>query len=236
MSKRVLLIEDDPDIVDIISINLPKYGFSVEALTDGVSGLERARRGGFDLAVLDLMLPGIDGLEICRELRAENKDVFIIITSGRDGESDKVVGLELGADDYLTKPYSVVELVARMKVLFRREEATRNRVDSSAAVLTFGGLMIDPEMRLVTVDSNTISLTAIEFDLLLFLARHPGRPFTREELAAHVWDSTASGVDGTISAQLSRLRKRLEKDPKNPKYVKTVWGIGYQFARREELE
>jgi len=234
MSRRVLIVEDDRDISHLVGLHLKDINCDVEAVTDGLSGLERARDGGHDLIILDIMLPGIDGLEICRRVRARSDYTPILMLTARSSEVDRVLGLELGADDYLTKPFSILELVARVKALFRRMEALQSTdADSGQAPIHFSELSIEPDKRSVLVRGEPITLTAKEFDLLLHFARQPGRVFTRGQLLDSVWGYGHEGYEHTVNSHINRLRSKIEENPAAPRYILTVWGVGYRFAEAE---
>lgn len=232
--KRILVIEDDPDIGDMLEINLRDEGFAVEIATDGAAGLGRLKAQPYDLVVLDLMLPGMDGLEICREIRRMPHYQPIVIISAKSTETQRVLGLELGADDYLTKPFSVPELIARIRALFRRIEAMDRESQTKAGVVVCGPLNINPLGRTVTLNGQAISLTVKEFELLLFFARNPGQVFTRVTLLDRVWGYTHDGYEHTVNSHINRLRAKIERDPAQPEFIQTVWGIGYKFAGFEE--
>ena len=227
MSRRVLVIEDDPTVSEVVVRYLEHEGFLVEAVRDGDAGLASARAAPPALVVLDLMLPGIDGLEVCRRLRSL-APVPIVMLTARGDEEDRVVGLELGADDYVSKPFSPRELTARVKAVLRRADAPV-RVDH-AGVLTFadGHGRIDLGAREVRVGDLLVALTAREFDLLAHLALHPRRAFRREELLEDVWGYTY-GDTATVTVHIRRLREKIERDPSDPTHLKTVWGVGYRF-------
>jgi len=231
MARRVLIVEDDRDIAHLVSLHLKDIDCEAETVTDGRRGLERAHEGEHDLIILDLMLPGIDGLEICRRVRARSDYTPILMLTARNSEVDRVLGLELGADDYLTKPFSVLELVARVKALFRRIEALKS-VDASREdePLNLPEMSIEPDKRRVMVRGESVHLTAKEFDLLLHFARHPGRVFTRAQLLDRVWGYGHDGYEHTVNSHINRLRSKIEEDPAQPQYILTVWGIGYRFA------
>lgn len=230
VTKQILVIEDDADIGDMLGINLREEGYAVEIARDGGVGLNLLRNGRYDLLLLDLMLPGANGLEICRETRRMEHYLPIIIISSKAAETQRVLGLELGADDYLTKPFSILELIARIRALFRREEAMRRQVQAKSGVLEFGDLRIDPVSHEVTLAGQTVSLTGKEFELLLFFARHPGKVFTRLALLDQVWGYGHDGYEHTVNSHINRLRGKIETDPAKPDYIQTVWGVGYKFA------
>jgi len=228
--KRILVIEDDADIGDMLGINLRDEGFEVEIATDGAKGLGRVKSQPYDLVVLDLMLPGIDGLEICREIRRMPRYQPIVIISAKTTETQRVLGLELGADDYLPKPFSILELIARIRALFRRVEAMERESQAKAGVVACGPLNIDPLGHTVKLDGRPVSLTAKEFELLLFFARNPGQVFSRLTLLDRVWGYAHDGYEHTVNSHINRLRAKIERDPAQPEFIQTVWGVGYKFA------
>ena len=229
---RVLIVEDDAHIAEILQLHLRDEGYAVTHAADGDAGVRRLEEGGWDALVLDLMLPGIDGLEICRRARAMTRYVPIIITSARSSEVHRILGLELGADDYLAKPFSVLELVARVKALLRRAQAIARdvRAEGAEAVFDAGGLRIDALAREAAVDGRTVDLTPREFDLLWFFARHPGQVFSRMDLLNRVWGYRHDGYEHTVNTHINRLRAKVEADPAAPRRILTVWGAGYKFA------
>jgi DNA-binding response OmpR family regulator len=234
--RKVLLVEDDRDISHLVKLHLEDEGYTVLVSADGDEGLQRARQQRYDLIILDLMLPGIDGLEICRRLRGETDYVPILMLTAKTSEVDRIVGLELGADDYLTKPFSIRELVARVKAIFRRVNATVPQSDlSDSPGIRLGELLIETDKRKVTLSGRTIILTAKEYDLLHHFASHPGRVYTRTQLLDQVWGYGYEGYEHTVNSHINRLRGKIESDPANPIYVLTVWGVGYRFAEPQEL-
>lgn len=232
MPHQVLIIEDDPDIARLVALHLEDIECASHIAGDGAEGLRAFRRGGFDLVVLDLMLPGVDGVVVCQALRALPGYVPILMLTAKSAELDRVLGLEVGADDYLTKPFSIRELQARIKALLRRVAALRSRDTPEPARIVFGGLVIDEARRGVRVDGRKVVLTAKEFDLLLFFARHPGRVYNRAELLDKVWGYGHDGYEHTVNSHINRLRAKIELDPAKPRYMLTVWGVGYKFAER----
>jgi two-component system alkaline phosphatase synthesis response regulator PhoP len=228
MRKTVLVVDDEPKIVKVVSDYLERAGYRVVTAGDGQMALTVARHERPSLVILDLMLPTIDGLDVCQRLRQEplTADVPIIMLTARVDETERVVGLELGADDYVTKPFSPRELVARVRAVLRRTEGDR----SAAALLRVGDLTIDLVRRSVLVGERPVELTPTEFDLLAVLARRPGQPFTREQLLNLVYDVAYAGYDRTIDAHIKNLRRKLEEDSRNPRYILTVHGIGYKFS------
>lgn len=228
--KRILIVEDDAHIAELLGLHLRDEGYEVVHAADGDSGLRLLEGGGWDLLVLDLMLPGVDGLEICRRARAMIRYTPIIVTSARASEVHRIIGLELGADDYLAKPFSMMELVARVKALLRRVEALARDARLDGGVLEIAGLRIDPLSRVATVDGNAVDLTPREFDLLYFFARHPGKVFSRMALLNQVWGYQHDGYEHTVNTHINRLRLKVETDPAEPRRILTVWGKGYRFA------
>ncbi len=244
MNRKVLIIEDDPHIAQLVRIHVEDLGCETVVADTGDDGLAAWRAGGIDLVVLDLMLPGQDGLSVCREIRASEgrasgdrasggsseNYVPILMLTARSGELDRVLGLELGADDYLTKPFGVAELTARVKALFRRVDALSAPRDLIAdAVIERDGLHIDADRRRVRVDGAPVELTAREFDLLWHFASHPGRVFSRTQLLDAVWGYHHEGYEHTVNTHINRLRAKIERNPAQPHYIRTVWGVGYRF-------
>jgi DNA-binding response OmpR family regulator len=240
MSKpdKILIVEDDPYVADLVEIHLKDLGYELERAADGLAGLEKVQEHDYALVILDLMLPKLDGIEVCKRIRAENKYTPILMLTAKSEELDKVLGLELGADDYLTKPFSVRELTARIKALFRRIEADREKTDKKdkTAELIFRELRISLEKRKVILAGQTVELTAKEFDLLALFAAHPGRAYSRQELLDLVWGHQFDGYDHTVNSHINRLRSKIEKNPAAPKFIQTVWGVGYRFVEPEELD
>ena len=229
-TRRILVIEDDSDIARMLALNLRLEGYAVEVEEDGEAGVARLRTETFDLLVLDLMLPGIDGLAICREVRGMACYLPIIIVSAKATETHRVLGLELGADDYLVKPFSLPELAARVRAVLRRMDAVESLAATRSGVVRCGRLSIDPVARELLVDGAVVSLTAREFDLLFFFARHPDRVFTRMELLDRVWGYTHDGYEHTVNSHMNRLRAKIEIDPSRPLMLLTVWGRGYKLC------
>lgn len=227
---RVLLVEDESDIADMLALNLRAEGFDVEIAATGEDGMALFTASPPSLIILDLMLPGTDGLEICRRIRASAEYVPIIILSAKSSETQRVVGLELGADDYLTKPFSMAELVARVHAVMRRMIAAERLAQTRAGIIHHGPLHIDPIAREVRLGDRDIALTSKEFDLLAFFARNAGRAFKRMELLDHVWGRAHEGYEHTVNSHINRLRNKIESDPAKPGYILTVWGVGYRFA------
>ena len=229
MARRVLVVEDEAMVAEVVERYLKRDGYDVDVAHDGQAGLDAFHRLAPDLVVLDVMLPGIDGLEVCRQIRAEGATPVILLTA-RDREADKINGLGLGADDYVTKPFSPRELVARVEAVLRRAASSANGATTSArGELHFSELKIDPVKRTVLLRDEPVALTAREFDLLLYFAEHPGRVFTREQLMDAIWDQDFEGDAGTVTVHVRRLRTKIEQDPSRPAYLRTVWGVGYKF-------
>ena len=226
MRAKVLVVDDEPMVAEVVSRYLGREGYDVATADDGAKALEMARSWEPDLIVLDLMLPKVDGIEVCRTLRAECQ-VPIIMLTARGEETDRIVGLELGADDYVVKPFSPRELVARINAVLRR--ATVAPAISPDGTLHFPGLSINAKGRVVEANGRPAELTAKEFDLLFFLASHPGQVFSREQLMVHVWDYTYTADASTVTVHVRRLREKIEADPVRPQYIKTVWAVGYKF-------
>jgi phosphate regulon transcriptional regulator PhoB len=225
--RRVLIIEDDKDIVELVRYNLEKEGFQVSSAEDGVAGLAQAKSTPPDLLVLDLMLPRLPGLDVCKELRRdESLPKFpILVLTARGEEADRVVGLEMGADDYVTKPFSPRELVARVKALLRRTEQAEEREKQ----IEIGGLVIDPSLYRVNRFGRIIALSTLEFRLLHFLASHPNKVFTRDRLLDAIWGAERFVTPRSVDVYIRRLREKIEKNPAKPSYLKTVRGAGYLF-------
>ena len=231
-SKRVLLVEDDADIAEIVALHLRDEGYAVVHATDGPAGLRLLEQHAWDALVLDLMLPGIDGLEICRRARSMERYTPIIITSARGSETHRVLGLEIGADDYLAKPFSVLELVARVRALLRRIDAM-SRIPAAAGIVRVGELVISALEREVKLADELVALTPREFDLLFFFASNPGKVFSRSDLLDRVWGHRHSGYEHTVNTHINRIRAKIEVDPANPRRILTVWGRGYKLAPEE---
>lgn len=226
---RILVVEDQSEIAQLIRLHLEDLPGKVTSASDGVTALRKARAERFDLIVLDVRLPGCDGLEVCQTLRREGMFVPILIVSAKSTDVDRVIGLELGADDYLPKPFNVAELAARAKALLRRRHYAAMET-AGGAVVQASDLLIDPLQRRVTVGSRNVELTSKEFDLLLLLAGHRGRVFTRAQILEAIWKSPYEGDDHNVNCHINRLRLKIESDPGAPRYILTVWGVGYKFA------
>ncbi|TAK75570.1 MAG: response regulator transcription factor [Aquabacterium sp.] len=231
MTRRVLVVEDDPDIGRLVTMQLAELGCEPTLVADGVSGLAEAEAGNYDLLILDLMLPRLDGLQICKRLRSAQRYTPILMLTAKSAELDRVLGLELGADDYLTKPFSLLELAARVKAILRRIDLLAAPAgDAAQERIEAGDLRLDLQRREAFVAGAAVELTAKEFELLAHFARAPGRVFTRTQLLDQVWGYSHSGYEHTVNSHINRLRNKIERDPANPAYIQTVWGVGYKFA------
>ena len=236
MPAHILVAEDQPDIRDLLVMNLQQAGHEVTAVADGVAALASQNEQASDLLILDLMMPGMDGLEVCKALRARGRSTPILMLTAKSTELDRVLGLELGADDYLTKPFSLAELLARVKALLRRAEMLRAAQSgvgaagqASASTLRNGDLEILPVKRQVRFRQQLLDFTALEFDLLLHFAQHPGHVFSRGQLLGAVWGYTHDGYEHTVTTHINRLRAKLEVDPMRPQLILTVRGAGYKM-------
>ncbi|MED1468878.1 response regulator transcription factor [Bacillus salipaludis] len=227
--KKILIIEDDLDIGELQQDYLEINGYDVELQTSGKEGLKRALNKEYDLLIIDIMLPEVDGFEICKQVRAV-KNIPILIVSAKREDIDKIRGLGLGADDYIIKPFSPSELVARVKAHLSRYERLIGNNDTTKKEIRIRGLVIDEMARKVLVNNQKISLTAKEFDLLLFLAQHPNRVFSKEDLFESIWGLESSGDITTITVHIRKIRGKIEKDPSNPQFIETVWGAGYMIS------
>ncbi|MBT8399436.1 MAG: response regulator transcription factor [Rhodothermia bacterium] len=235
--QYILLVEDDPELSSLVSTRLRDSGYEVRTAETGVEALEAVADRTPDLVLLDIMIPEVDGLDVCRRLRADHPLLYIIMLTAKAQEIDRVVGLEVGADDYVTKPFSLEELVARVRSALRRVRLTREKGgepdEEELSPLIFDVLQVDPMRRQVSLNGDLVHLTVREFDLLYFLARNAGRPFTRMQLLDRVWDIQYEGYDRTVDSHIQRLRAKIEADPGNPRFVRTVWGVGYKFQEDE---
>lgn len=227
--KRILVVDDEPHIREVVELYLRRDGFEVEAVGDGAAALAAIERKPPDLMVLDLMLPIMGGFQVTRALRHGEQDIPIIMLTAKNDEADRVAGLELGADDYLTKPFSPKELVARVKAVLRRASA-KPLVDPHAQPVSSGSLTINPATHQVWLAGQEVVLTAKEFELLWFLMNHPGQVFTRDQLLDRVWGYDFFGDASTVTVHVRRLREKIEQDPNKPGHILTVWGVGYKFA------
>ena len=229
MDKKVLIVEDDADISGLIEIHLKDMGFETMVIDRGDTALEVALTQNFDFIILDIMLPGKDGLEVCRELRGAKLKTPILMLTARSEEIDKILGLEMGADDYLTKPFSIRELTARVKAILRRTEALSDANKGSDEIIRHDELVIDKNKRKVILNSERVDLTPKEFDLLTLMAENPGKSYSRENLLSVVWGYEFAGYEHTVNSHINRLRSKIEKDLSKPKYILTSWGVGYRF-------
>jgi DNA-binding response OmpR family regulator len=231
MTRTVLIVEDEQELAQVLKRHIEDLSCSVQLAFAGDTGLAAAESKSFDLILLDIMLPGMDGLEVCRRLRAQRVYTPVLMLTARSSEVDKVLGLEMGADDYLTKPFSVAELVARVKAIFRRVDALSEQARDAPQPLRFGeALSIDPRSREVRVRGQPIAITHKEFDLLLHFAQNPGRVYTRAQLLDAVWGYSHDGYEHAINCHINRLRAKIERDQAKPELLQTVWGVGYKFA------
>jgi len=227
---NILVIEDDPHIAELISIHLRDLPAIVTLQNNGWQGLDEARTGKYDLLVLDIMLPGINGLEICRQLRQTHPYLPILMLTAKVEEQDKIAGLEQGADDYLTKPFGTGELVARVKAILRRTNRSLQSLEKQLVCIVRGALIMDVEKRSVQRGAVTLDLTAKEFDLLQLFMQNPGRSYSRAEILDEVWGEQFEGLEHTVNSHINRLRAKIEENPAEPTYILTAWGIGYKFC------
>ena len=232
MRRRVLIIEDNRDLAELISLHLADAECEVEVATDGSAGFAKAQASEHDLIILDLMLPGLMGLEICGRLRAQEKYVPILMLTARSSEVDRIVGLEIGADDYMTKPFSMRELVARVRAIFRRIDELGRKRGEAANIIKSGDLALDISKRVASIAGEPVELTAKEFDLLAHFAKNPGRVYTRSQLLDLIWGYGQSTYGHTVNSHINRLRSKIEREPTKPRFILTVWGIGYKFNDR----
>ncbi|MBL4910654.1 MAG: response regulator transcription factor [Alteromonadaceae bacterium] len=237
MTDSILVVEDEQDIADLISVHLRELSLNVDHSLTGEKALELAFTHNYSLILLDVMLPGISGLDVCRQIRAKKPAQAILMLTSRTSETDRVVGLELGADDYMTKPFSVRELQARVRSQLRRVHlmaklSAPNNDELSEQTLCLGNLQIDISTHKVMLAGNVLELTSTEFDLIFYLASHPEQVFSRAQLLSAVWGYHHSGYEHTVNSHINRLRNKLEKDPTKPEIVQTVWGVGYKFNRQ----
>ncbi len=225
--QRILIVDDEPQIVEVLKLYLSREGFRVSTAGDGEAGLKAFAAQSPDLVLLDLMLPKVNGMEVFKRLRSD-RAVPVIMLTARGDELDRVLGLELGADDYIVKPFSPREVVARVKNVLRRAQPS---LDGTEKPVTFDNLRIDPNTRTVIVGERRVELTGKEFDLLFFLGRHPGQVFTRAQLLDKVWGYEFYGDASTVTVHIRRLREKIEENPAEPRYLATVWGVGYKFEK-----
>ncbi len=233
--KKVLIIEDDAEIIHLLEIHLKDLGCEVISAMQGNDGLRMAIEEVPDLIILDIMLPEMDGLEVCQKIRANSIQSPIMMLTAKSEEIDKVLGLEIGADDYLTKPFSVREFIARVKAIFRREKMSVDPKINSIGnkIIRFGNLQVDLELRKVSINDNKIDLSPKEFELLALLSANPGKSYDRSKLLNIIWGYDFKGYEHTVNSHINRLRSKIEPDMSNPKFILTTWGVGYKF--NEEL-
>lgn len=237
MSRKILIVEDDVDIARLVQLQLRDIGCDSDIIDNGAVALERlSQPHDYDMLILDIMLPDCDGLTICQEVRRRNQQTPILMLTARSSEYDRVLGLDTGADDYLTKPFSFIELSARVKALFRRSMAQQDSDQASAEVITHGAMTIDPRSHRVFVKDRQIDLTAREFELLTFFARNPGQVFTRTQLLKDVWGYHHDGYEHTVNTHINRLRNKIEVHADKPEFIITVWGVGYQLKELPDDE
>ncbi len=231
MSRKILVVEDNKDLARLLELHLRDLTYEVDLAFDGNAGWAQITSNPYDLIILDLMLPGIDGLEICRRIRSRPAYTPILMLTSKSTELDRVLGLEIGADDDVTKPVSIRELMGRVKAILRRvDELQSDHRQNTQSLICAADLVIDPQKRTVLLSDRTIDLTAKEFDLLLHFARHAGRVFTRSQLLDEVWGYGHDGYEHTVNSHINRLRAKIEANPAQPGYILTVWGVGYKFA------
>lgn len=228
-NKKILIVEDQQEIADLVRLHLGDLGAQVTHAADGHEGMRMACAMEWDLMILDIQLPGPSGLEICRAVRRNEAFVPILLLTSRSSELDRVLGLDIGADDYITKPFSVMELIARIKAVFRRVEALEPKEQQASESIDLGSLNINDELHQVRLGGELVELTAREFDLLRHFASQPGRVFRRSELLDSVWGYGHDGYEHTVNSHINRLRAKIEKDPNNPEIIVTVWGVGYKL-------
>jgi len=232
--KNILIVEDNADLVNLLKINLSDQGYAIHTALNGQQGLDQYRQVNPDLVILDVMMPKIDGIEVCKEIRENDKVTPILMLTAKSEEIDKILGLEIGADDYMTKPFSIRELIARVKAMLRRVEAQSQEKNDIQEVLNFDGLQVNTKKRKVTLNGESLELTSKEYDLLLLFFSNPGKAYSREELLNDIWGYSYEGYSHTVNSHINRLRSKIEEDPSDPHYIRTVWGVGYRFADNEE--
>ena len=232
--EKVLIIEDDADLSELMSIHISDMGYETEKSFDGKDGLLKALNNKYKIIILDIRLPGLDGFEICKKLRSEKDTTPILMVTSKSEEIDKILGLELGADDYITKPFSIRELIARVKAIIRRTEiAVRVEDDSGDKEIRYSNFYIHTGKRIVEVNDKRIELSPKEFDLLTLLSSHPGKTYTRMQLLNTVWGYDFEGFEHTVNSHINRLRSKIEKDANQPEFILTTWGVGYKFKEVE---
>jgi DNA-binding response OmpR family regulator len=232
------MVEDDADLAAVVKLNLERHGYVVDLAGSGAGGLGMAVAGSYDLLLLDVKLPDLDGTQICQKLRGLGVGLPILMLTSKKAEPDKLLGFQCGADDYVTKPFSMPELLARIGALLRRAKrcASDSLEEKSLGTIAAADLSINLDKRGVSVGGRAVEFTATEFDLLAFLAAHPGRAFSRDELLRKVWGYEFSGYESTVNVHINRVRSKIEKDPSHPDFILTVWGVGYRFAEVQELQ
>ncbi len=233
--SQILIVEDNQELADLIAIHLKDLGFLIDHCKNGNDGLEAALNRNYELVIMDVMMPGKDGFEVTKAIREKNKQLPILMLTAKAEEIDKIMGLEFGADDYLTKPFSIRELTARVKALLRRVKVGREFAHPPQEKIQIGEMEIYPSKRSLKLREQLIELTTKEFDLLLLFAQNPGTAYSRQKLLDVVWGYRYSGYSHTVNSHINRLRAKIEPDPANPKYIKTVWGTGYRFAESDEI-
>lgn len=234
-TEPILIVEDDKDLSELIRIQLSDLEIKVDQSYNGTEAFNMASDNNYAMIILDVMLPGMDGFEICRKIRSKDSKTPILMLTAKAEEIDKIMGLEFGADDYLTKPFSIRELTARVKALLRRSQTSDDPQNAAQESIEFGDLYIYPNKRMISLGDEQLELTSKEFDLLLLFANNPGRAYSRQQLLDVVWGYQYNGYSHTVNSHINRLRSKIEKDPSNPKYIQTVWGIGYRFTELEEI-
>jgi DNA-binding response OmpR family regulator len=227
--KNILLVEDDPQITQLLNLHFNPPEYDITSCTKGEDAIERVMHNNFQMIILDIMLPDISGMQVCKKLRQQNCNVPIMMLTSLSEESDKVLALELGADDYITKPFGILELMARTKALLRRSNNDALAKEENS-IIVFKDLQIDKDKRKATIRGNRLDLTPKEFDLLSLLAGYPGKSFTRQELLQKIWGFSFQGYEHTITAHINRLRIKIEMDVSEPEYILTSWGVGYRFS------
>nr|WP_282959059.1 response regulator transcription factor [Desulfobacter hydrogenophilus] len=233
--QQILVVEDNPDMANLVALHFGNEGWQVDIAADGPAGLRKAGTGRYHLVILDIMLPEMDGLEVLKSLKTQKVSTPVILLTAKSSEIDRILGLEIGADDYVTKPFSIRELVARAKAIFRRIETVReSQGPKDLADIATGELRVIQDKRRVLKGGMPVALTAKEYDLLLHFARHPGKVFSRSQLLDQVWGYGHDGYDHVVNSNINRLRGKIETDPARPEYILTVWGVGYKFRDEEE--
>lgn len=231
--NKALIVEDDQDIANLIAIHLIDMDFNVDKSFDGKEGLLKAINNNYTIIILDVRLPGLDGFEVCKRLRAEKNHTPVLIVTSKSEEIDKIIGLEIGADDYITKPFSIRELTARVKALVRRSELIKQLPpDVHGSIIKYEDFSININLRIVEVYGNRIELSPKEFDLLVLFATNPGRTYTRNQLLEQVWGYQFEGYEHTVNSHINRLRNKIERNLNNPEFILTTWGVGYKFKEK----